>query len=172
MTDRTEEATQLLMKLCKEEIRDEILDARTQIYSQHRTLLLEVGETSLHHMKGRIVDPERKKHLNSALALVDCYLCSIECALIKIEFLKELLDPTSDSKLVQDQVPYQTMLEELLAVQGLHAESILHKNPDLDCIIQPSVFDKTRGVRGKGILHVFRSMCVMQPPTLPTQQSS
>ncbi len=141
--DRVTTTTRMLQTLASEATHDQLLAARTAVQQNHRMLLLETGQIQLKVAKGEAVDQERKTLLNQALNLVECYLMSLEAALQKVDFLRQLLNPESNPADVQRGVDYQTVLEELLYVQKLHAEKLLRDEPVLADIVQPSVF---RGV--------------------------
>jgi len=145
-------AKQLMENLSSDTTRTLLLDNRTLVQTRQRSLLLEAGEVQLRLAKGETVDSDRRSLLNRALTLVECYLMSLECALSKVDFLRLLLDPSSDTAAVQEQVDYQKMLEELLFVQSKHANKLLLQEPFLTTLVCPNLFD--------GVLKGFSQMCV------------
>jgi hypothetical protein len=164
--DKVTETLQQLIALSSEDNRDKLLDARTEVLKSQRIQLLQAGEVQLRLAKGEKVDETRRTVLNQALNLIECYLISLECALAKIDFLRQVLNQDTDAEIVQNQIPYQSMLEELLVVQSVHANRLLNKEPSLAAMVTPQVFHKERG-----ILMPFKNMCVMKAvPEKPSSQ--
>ena len=169
MSATTEEkvtaALEQLIQLSSEDSRDKLLDARTEVLKCQRVQLLEAGEVQLRLAKGEKVDEHRRTLLNQSLNLIECYLISLECALSKVDFLRAILNRDSDTEQIQNQIPYQSMLEELLVVQSVHAHRLLNKEPRLGDLVTPQVFHKE-----SGILMPFKNMCVMK--AVPEKASS
>ena len=147
-----EKATGLMMKLASDETEHALLDARTKVQQSQRILLLDSGQILLKQAKGEQVDAERRSLMNDALNLVECYLMSLECAVEKCRFLRQLLDPQTDASLVQEAVPYQQMLEELLFVQSKRAEKLLRDQSGVRHLVQENVF--------ASLLRPFLECCV------------
>ena len=149
-------AQNLIERLATEETRSSLVKARIEVLDCQRKILLESGEVHLRIAKGEEVDPARKKLLNQCLNLIECYLTSLECALSKVDFLQIVLNPASDTASVQSQIPYQTMLEQLMAVQAINANRLINAEPTLTTLVTPTLFDKNMG-----ILLPFRQMCTI-----------
>jgi hypothetical protein len=132
--------------------RAEIITAREEVRKCQTSLLLEMGEVQLRLAKGEPVEESRRALLNSGLTLIECYLLSLECALLKVEFMRQVLNPSEDDRTIQSQVEYQRLLEELLFVQGKRAERILNSEPSLSTLVTPVVF--------QGVLAPFKQMCI------------
>lgn len=144
MTDTSREvadAQRLLEALCSEDFKTSVLDARSQVTQCQRSLLLEVGQIQLKVVQEGVIDTERKKFYNRCMDLVECYLIGLECALSKIQYIRELLDLTSDNEAVQSQMPYQKMLAEMMLMQRMRSRKLLADDSGLHDVVNPAVFD-------------------------------
>ena len=111
----TETLTQIIRR--QEELRQLQLDLLLEVAQMH----IGVGERTT----------ARKKRLNVSLSLIEIYLLILHCCILKVNYFRSLLDPSSYDADVQERLPRQMELEQIVDMSFYRAAKLIESCPDI-----------------------------------------
>ena len=110
----------------------QIVQRQNDLRELQLELLLEVAQMHLGQPDGTTA--ERKKRLNVSLSLIEIYLLILHCCVLKINYYRSLLDPSAYDHDIQERLPYQMKLEQIVDMEFFRAARLIASCPDVKAI--------------------------------------
>jgi len=109
----------------------QIIQRQEELRQLQLDLLLEVAQMHIGVGAGETTTAARKKRLNVSLSLIEVYLLILHCCVLKVNYFRSLLDPSSYDADIQERLPRQMELEQIVDCQFYRAHKLIESCPEI-----------------------------------------
>jgi len=113
----------------------QIIRRQEELRQLQMDLLLEVAQMHMGVGVAAGVEGEtrlaRKKRLNVSLSLIEIYLLILHCCILKVNYFRSLLDPSSYDADIMERLPRQMELEQIVDLEFYRAHRLIESCPEV-----------------------------------------
>lgn len=112
----------------------QIIRRQEELRQLQMDLLLEVAQMHMGTGAGTTQQQQlqaRKKRLNVSLSLIEIYLLILHCCILKVNYFRSLLDPSSYDADILERLPRQIEIENIVDLEFYRASKLIESCPEV-----------------------------------------